>query len=93
MDTPIIVPPASTLTAEEREEITHPENAKYNVFIDGQLLPVCRMMGMEGQVVTNPLHAFGCVAWDGQAWMGVSCKPGDITPKFKDRPWLKSSSR
>ena len=87
---PINIPPMdSFLTDEEKHQYAHPDTSAYNVFTDGKLLPVGRMFGMDGQIVTNPLHAFVCVAFAGR-WQLISCRPGDITPRLKDRPWLRT---
>lgn len=87
-DDPIETPPPDHfLTPEEFEKYNHPETSTHVVFTDGKLLPVGRMFGMEGQIVTNPMHAFGCVAFEGR-WKVVSCRPGDISPRREGRPWL-----
>ena len=84
---PIIIPPDDTATEAEKHIYGHPENAKLRVFYEGKFFPVCRMFGAEGQIVTNPLHAFACIAFTEQ-WAILSCKPGDIEPIREGRPWL-----
>jgi len=87
---PIEIPAdAYFLTPEEKALFVDPDSAAYNLFHKQNLLPVGRMFGMDGQIVTNPLHAFSCVAWADTAWVMLECKPGEITPRHKDRPWLR----
>lgn len=87
---PIVIPPLDHfLTPEEKQKVAEPDKAVYNVFVDGKLLPVGRMFGMDGQIVTNPLHAYSCTAFNGQ-WQMVGCRPGDVTPRLTDRPWLRT---
>jgi hypothetical protein len=75
------------LTDEEKRIFGDPSNAKFRVFVGGEFRPVGRMFGADGQLVTNPLHAFGCIAFSGQ-WAMVPCHPGDIEPIREGRPWL-----
>lgn len=78
------------LDADEKKLFANPDSAQYNVLVECDLLPVGRMFGADGRIVSNPLHAFACVAFVGGEWQMVSCRPGDITPRLKDRPWLRS---
>lgn len=62
-----------------------PEDARHNVLWEGQLCPVTRMFGFDGQHVHDPLHAFSCVAClvfpnggDNGQWVAMEVKPGEI---------------
>jgi hypothetical protein len=86
----ISVPPDDYfLSPEDKALFARPDAAPYNVWVDCDLLPVGRMFGMDGQIVFNPLHAFACVAFKDRQWQMVPCRPGDVTPRLKDRPWLR----
>lgn len=86
----ISVPPDEYfLSPEEKYAFAHPGDARYNVWVDCDLFPVGRMYGLDGQIVINPLHAFACVAFKDGKWQMFSCRPGDVTPRLKDRPWLR----
>jgi hypothetical protein len=78
---PIMIPPLDHhLTEKERQEV-NPANSKYTVLHEGTLLPVMRMYGMDSQRVTNPLHAFFCVAFYEGKWVMMKSEPGNIWPK------------
>lgn len=81
---------ADALTPAEQELYDNPEMAALRLFHEGEFLPVGRMYGANGQVVTNPLHAFACIAF-AEHWTIVSCRPGDIEPVRESRPWLRNS--
>lgn len=88
MSEQIKIPPAETvLTEKERAIFSDPGAAKFRLFYEGNFYPVGRMFGADGQIVVNPLHAFGCIAFTGQ-WVMMPCKPGDIEPVREGRPWL-----
>jgi len=83
----IRVPDTPTLTDEERQLYANPSSAKYRLFSDGQFYPVTQMFDALGQTVTNPLHAFGVIAFDGK-WGMMSCHPGDVEAVREGRPWI-----
>ena len=85
---PIIVPLEARLTDRDRHD-SDPANAKFTVLHEGSLLPVGRMFGMDGQRVTNPLHAVLCAVWDGK-WKMIQCHPGEVSPKRSPHEYLKS---
>jgi hypothetical protein len=47
---------------------------------NGKLLLVTNLMGMHGDQVANPMHAFSAVAYDPDehGWIAIECKPGDV---------------
>jgi hypothetical protein len=88
MSEPIDMPSDdSFLSDAEKHVFANPNSAKFRLFHEGDFLPVGRMFGADGQIVTNPLHAFGCIAFAEQ-WGMVQCRPGDIEPIREGRPWL-----
>jgi hypothetical protein len=87
MAEPIINVPVETLTAEEKHLYANPHLAKFRLFSDGEFYPVAVMFDAFGQTVTNPLHAFSCVAFNGK-WVMMQCHPGDVEPIREGRPWI-----
>jgi hypothetical protein len=89
MSEPINIPPSEpVLTDEEKLIFGDPYNhAKFRLFHEGEFYPVGRMLDALGQVTTNPLHAFACVAFSGK-WGMMQCHPGDIEPIREGRPWI-----
>jgi hypothetical protein len=88
LDAPINAGPQSGYLSEaEKRLFANPGTAKFRVFYEGKFFPVGRMLGADGQVVVNPLHAFACIAFAGQ-WTMLSCRPGDIEPIREGRPWI-----
>jgi hypothetical protein len=64
------------------EETEHLATARHTILNDGRLLPVTNMMGLFGNHVASPLHAFSCIVYDFDrgGWGAIECKPGDIYP-------------
>jgi hypothetical protein len=88
MSEPINLPPDNAfLSDDEKQLFSQPHTAKFRLFQNGKFFPVGRMFGADGQIVTNPLHAFGCIAFSEQ-WAMMSCHPGDIEPIREGRPWI-----
>ena len=89
MTSNIAIPPLDYhLTEEERRKAADPTNAKYTVLYAGGLLPVLKMYGMDSQIVTNPLHAFYCVAFHEGKWVMMKTEPGSIAPKRSPHEYL-----
>ena len=85
---PIKIPTLEYQLNEKERWEANPVNAKYTLLHGGALLPVMRMFGMDGQRVTNPLHAFHCLAFHGGKWTLVKSEPGTIWPKRDSHEYL-----
>jgi hypothetical protein len=60
-----------------------PSEHKWTILQEGKLLPVTVLLGMDGQRVGNPLHAFRCVVRVIGGWQAIRCEPGEIWPVRK----------
>ncbi len=85
---PITIPSLDYHLSEKEREEANPVNAKYTLLHGGALLPVMRMFGMDSQPVTNPLHAFFCVAFYQGKWVLMKSEPGTIWPKREPHEYL-----
>jgi hypothetical protein len=60
-------------------------NAHHSVMYKGKYFRVTRMFDHDGNVVSNPFHAVGCVAYFAglaQPWFLIQVDPGEITADF-----------
>ena len=81
----IKIPPLDFHMSPEVQARIDPKRATHNILANGKLLPVIKMFGMEGQEVSNPLHAFAVIAFDAGQYLQIKTSPGDLWPITKKK--------
>jgi hypothetical protein len=83
--TQIKIPPLDFHMSPEAKALIDPKRATHNILVGGKLLPVIKMFGMEGQEVSNPLHAFAVIVYEAGQYLHVKTQPGELWPITKKK--------